>query len=180
MEFGKPRQQRDSYVRARMPVCSPFRSLFCSAGRDPPRRAGNFHLRGQMKVTKARGLNTGDPVDFACDQTVGRRPNAPSPCPVGCLRARQVQHRPRRPSTVRSVSPLRRYQHRPSPRAQPHVLLRAPMRCDDRKCLRIDGLARRTRPVWRGEAHRAPQVAEGTKPGRATAHSAVDRQFGRI
>ena len=31
-----------------------------SAGRDPPRRAGNFHSPARMKVTKARGLNAGD------------------------------------------------------------------------------------------------------------------------
>ena len=65
-----------------------------------------------MKVTKARGLDTGDSVGFPCDQTVGRRPNAPSPCPVGCLRARQTWHGLRRPSTVWSVSPLSRYPHK--------------------------------------------------------------------
>ena len=30
----------------------------CVACRVPPRRAGNFHLEGQMKVTKAKALNT--------------------------------------------------------------------------------------------------------------------------
>src|SRR5215218_9364376 len=30
----------------------------CGAAPDPARRAGNFHLLAQMKVTKAKGLNT--------------------------------------------------------------------------------------------------------------------------
>ena len=36
----------------------PVRGLVqCAAARrDPPRRAGNFHLLAQMKVTKAKGL----------------------------------------------------------------------------------------------------------------------------
>ena len=77
---------------------------------NPPRRAGNFHSLARMKVTKARGLDTGDLVYFPFDQTVGRRPNAPSPCPVGCLRARPTQHRLHRASMVWSVSPLGQYQ----------------------------------------------------------------------
>ena len=64
-----------------------------------------------MKVTKARGLNTSDAVYFSCDQTVGRRPNAPSPCPVGCLRARPTRHGLHRAGWVWSVSPLSRHQH---------------------------------------------------------------------
>eukprot|EP01041_Mallomonas_annulata_P026285 gene26285-47555_t len=37
-----------------------IRPLFAwrAARRVPPRQAGNFHLRAQMKVTKAKGLNT--------------------------------------------------------------------------------------------------------------------------
>ena len=36
------------------------RPLFSAPRRVPPRRAGNFHLSGQMKVTKAKALNTSD------------------------------------------------------------------------------------------------------------------------
>ena len=90
-----------------------FRSArpFVQPAGNPPRRAGNFHSLARMKVTKVRGLDTSDHVYFPCDQTVGRRPNAPPPCPVGCLRAHPTQHRLHRSSTVRSVSPLGRYQH---------------------------------------------------------------------
>ena len=63
-----------------------------------------------MKVTKANGLDTGDLVYVPCDRTVGRQPNAPSPCPAWCLRACSAQHRLCRSSMVRSVSPLSRYQ----------------------------------------------------------------------
>ena len=106
-----------------MPVCSPFIFILCSAGRVPPRRAGNFHSPARMKVTKARGLNTGDLVYFPCDQTVGRRPNAPSSCPAWCLRAHPTQHRLHRPSTVWSVSPLSRYPYT-GPTRRPSCVLR--------------------------------------------------------
>ncbi len=47
----------------------------CSAALDSARRAGNFHLLAQMKVTKAKGLNT---------HTCGGR---------GCILSRFVRHR---------------------------------------------------------------------------------------
>jgi hypothetical protein len=58
----------------------------CAACRVPPRRAGNFHLEAQMKVTKAKGLNAtplprsarcGTPIQRAtwtqCDTSTPRR-----------------------------------------------------------------------------------------------------------
>ena len=60
--------------------------MFPAPRRVPPRRAGNFHLSGQIKVTKAKALNTSDLAWLLRDQTVGQRPNAPSPCPAWRLR----------------------------------------------------------------------------------------------
>ena len=43
-----------------------------------------------------------------------------------------------------------------------------------------DGAARRTRPIWHGGSDAVSSMLEGTRPGRATARLAVDRQFGRM
>ena len=152
-----------------------FRSARSSAqpAGNPPRRAGNFHLRAQMKVTNAKGLNTSDHVYFPYDQTVGRRPNAPPPCPAWCLRTpspRNDLHLARR---VWSVSPVGRCEgtaahHTASGYARRHSgwhLIRIGTEC----------LARRTRPCWSDGGDAAPRVLEGSgRAGRRRAWPSTD------
>ena len=94
-------------------LCLPIDS--CAACRVPPRRAGNFHLVGQMKVTKAKALNAtpfmrsarcGTPTQRAtlnpCDtsnppRTRRRRPRRASPAQSRWIPA-QSAARPRRVS----------------------------------------------------------------------------------
>jgi hypothetical protein len=89
-----------------------LRALHC---RVPPRQAGNFHLRGQMKVTKAKALNAtpftrsaryADPVqgatfrhrDASSPQRAGRRgPRKASPALTRWTQG-QSEARPRRVS----------------------------------------------------------------------------------
>jgi hypothetical protein len=109
----------------RSSACAPLRSLAvvllpcslfdCVACRVPARRPGNFHLRGQMKVTKAKALNAtplmrsarvGTPAQRATwracgtssPQRTGRRgPRKASPARIRWIQG-QSGARPRRAS----------------------------------------------------------------------------------
>src|SRR5688500_16105318 len=56
---------------------------FVPACRVPPRRAGNFHLLAQMKVTKAKGLNTKTKHVHRCRRHIGPAGGREPVCPIG-------------------------------------------------------------------------------------------------
>ena len=80
------------------------RSLWCAlvcfggvpACRVPPRRAGNFHLRPQMKVTKAKGLHATPLSSFFALRPSAQRATWRHRCASGRHRARR--HGPRNAS----------------------------------------------------------------------------------
>src|SRR5688500_8179119 len=56
---------------------------FVPACRVPPRRAGNFHLSAQMKVTKAKGLNTKTMHVHRCRRHIGPAGGRDPVCHMG-------------------------------------------------------------------------------------------------
>ena len=100
-------------LRCRVPARRPVSHVRC---RVPPRRAGNFHLLAQMKVTKAKGLNT-----HLCR---GR----------GCILSRLVMRRIASARFLDNPSSLRDFIGR-----------KAPVRREldpDPRCARVPGVAR--------------------------------------
>ena len=141
-------------------------SADCVASRVPPRRAGNFHLRPQMKVTKAKGLKA---TPFGSFFALRR------PGPAG-----HFDTPPRIEPTTRSTRPrfasawgpadLRgRGFARPAPSSAPQVRCAAssPSRPPDRG----SGACRTSercciQPLCFGDFHLGPQMKVTRPPGR--------------
>ena len=145
----------------------------CVACRVPPRRAGNFHLEAQMKVTKAKGLNA---TPFArsarCGTAVQRA--TWTACDTSDLqRARRRGLRKASPAQIRwtpgqSEARPRRVSCRLDPQRAVQVARRA-------------GRARREEraewfciePLCFGDFHLGPQMKVTRPPGRDPAGNAV-------
>jgi hypothetical protein len=160
----------------RSSACAPLRSLAvvslpcslfdCVACRVPARRPGNFHLRGQMKVTKAKALNATPLMRSASVGTPAQRATWIRRGTSNPLRTRRRGTRNASPALIRST------QGRCEARTR-----RVRCRFDWRRYLQVArraGCAKREeRAEWFcieglcfGDFHLAPQMKVTRPPGR--------------
>jgi hypothetical protein len=147
----------------------------CVACRVPPRQAGNFHLRGQMKVTKAKALNATPFMRSARFGTPTQRATWNHCCTSNLQRARRRGPRSASPAQIRWTPG----QSAARPR-------RASCRFDWRRCgqvARRAGCARREeraerfciQPLCFGDFHLRPQMKATRLPGRDPASNEARR-----
>ena len=143
-----------------------YARFYCVACRVPPRRAGNFHLRPQMKVTKAKALNA---TPFMRSARCG------IPTQRATLNLRgtsNLQRTRRRGPREASPAQMRRIPGRSAARPR-----RVSCRFELRRWLQVArraGCARREeraerfciQPLCFGDFHLGPQVKVTRPPGR--------------
>ncbi len=173
-----------SIAQALQTVCGPLRSfslscVSCAGGaptcRVPARRPGNFHLRPQMKVTKAKGLNGTPFSSFFALRTRGPAGHWAAPLRIEAP-ARSTG--PRCALALRPAGPRGRGFARPAPPSAPRVrcAIRCPSgplgrgfvkcRTSERCC--VEGLCF-------GDFHLAQQMKVTRPPGRDPVGNAATR-----
>ena len=148
-------------------------SADCVACRVPPRQAGNFHLQGQMKVTKAKALNT-TPLARSARRRAPVRRATWKECDTSSLQ-RARRHGPCKASPARIRWTQGQSEARPRRVSCRLALLRCP------QVARRAGRAKREeRAVWCciqplcfGDFHLGPQMKVTRPPGRNPAGIAV-------
>ena len=147
----------------------------CVASRVPARRPGNFHLRGQMKVTKAKALNATPLMRSARAGTPAQRATWREGDASALQRTRRCG--------LRNASPAQIRWTQGQSEARPR---RANCRFELRRCVQVArraGCAKREeraercciQPLCFGDFHLGPQVKVTRPPGRDPAGNAVSK-----
>ena len=139
----------------------------CVACRVPPRRAGNFHLGGQMKVTKAKALNATPFITFCTLRRRARRAIGHPCCTAAPQRTRRRGRRwgaPAQDNNPLDTRPTRSEARPARWRHDPQRSLRRPAGRGSAACRTHRGVLRW--PLCFGDFHLGPQMKVTRPPGR--------------